>query len=107
MGAGTGYVISSMQIAKEISAAILERDIPIQAEVPISGALPVGLIVADKGPIGISFSVYAHEPYPRTLRLIQSTDTGDWLRKGATAAQIENAVKLPFRCSLDVRPYSK
>lgn len=100
-----GYVISSMQIAKEISAAILERDIPIQAEVPISGALPVGLIVADKGPIGISFSVYAHEPYPRTLRLIPKVLTlGIGCRKGATAAQIENAVKTTFHAhGLDVR----
>ncbi len=100
-----GYVISSMQMAKEVSAAILERDIPIRAEVPMSGALPAGLTVSDKGPIGISFSVYTHDPYPRTLRLIPKVLTiGIGCRKGTTVAQIEIAVKTTLHThGLDAR----
>ena len=43
-----GYIIDNMVIAKDISAAILERDIPFCSQLPLSGSLPNGLYPDDQ-----------------------------------------------------------
>lgn len=88
-----GFVLSSMQLAKEVSAAILEGNIPFSADAPVSGEIPQGLFSAPSGPIGISFSAALRAPYARTLRLIPSAlCLGIGCRKGVTGAQVEEAV---------------
>jgi cobalt-precorrin 5A hydrolase len=100
-----GFVISSMQAAKAVSAAILEGDVPMQADVQVMGTLPPGLILSDKGQAGIAFSVFTHEPYPQTLRLIPKVLTlGIGCRKGVSADQMERAVCAVFeKNKLDIR----
>ena len=100
-----GFVISCMKAAKEVSAAILEGDVPMQSDAQVVGALPPGLILSDKGQVGIAFSVFTHEPYPRTLRLIPKALTlGIGCRKGISTNQIEDAVRAVFdKHKLDIR----
>lgn len=88
-----GYEISSMEKAKEVSAAILEQDIPFTADTRVSGELPAGLYVADKGTLGILVSPFVRSPFDSTLRLIPKVLTvGIGCRKGATKNQIADAV---------------
>lgn len=68
--ARNGLVISDMQAAKAISAAILEREIPLHSEFPICGTLPSGVVLADNGALGITISYHTIEPFAQTLRLI-------------------------------------
>ena len=104
-GAAAGFVISSLQAAKAVSAAILEGDVPMQADVQVMGDIPPGLILSDKGQAGIAFSVFTHEPYPQTLRLIPKVLTlGIGCRKGVSADQMERAVCAVFeKNKLDIR----
>lgn len=104
-----GFVISSMQAAKEVSAAILETDISLQADVEVRGSLPPGLVLSGKGQVGIAFSVFTHEPYRLTLRLIPKVLTlGLGCRKSVSASCIENAIRAVFdRYKLDTRAIEK
>lgn len=92
-----GYAIGSMDMAKEVSAAILERDIPICADVPIKGELKAGLLEKNNGELGISVSIYRKCPYDRTLALIPKVLTlGIGCRKGISKDAVEHAVKAVF-----------
>lgn len=93
-----GYAISSMEAAKRISAAILEGDIPLASDFPISSPLPSGLIAGDTGPLGISITYRRTEPFAKTLRLVPKVlNLGIGCRKGIPAEAIHRAVDSVFQ----------
>ncbi len=64
------FVIDNMQLAKEISATILEEDIPFLSELPLPEHLPNGLVSKSSGRIGIYFGWNTLTPFEKTLRII-------------------------------------
>jgi len=87
------FVIGNMEAAKHVSAAILEDDIPICADVPITGTLPGGLRRGD-GELGICVSVRKQKPFEDTLFVIPRVlKLGIGCRRGTSREQIETAVK--------------
>lgn len=102
---GQGFVIGSMEAAKDVSAAILERDVFICADVPITGMLPAGLCPRDTGDVGISVSVYCKKPFENTLHILPRVLTvGIGCKRGTSKEVIESAVLSVFEeNSLDFR----
>ncbi len=100
-----GYVIGSLDIAKAVSAAILEKDLPIYADVPIKGSLPSGLYTGDEGELGIAVSVQTLSPFDKTLALIPKVLTlGIGCRRGVPMENIETVVlDVLARHELDIR----
>lgn len=85
--------LSSLQTAKEISAAILTGDVGISSEYPLPDCLPLGLSRQDKGKTGIYVGIYDKTPYPDTLRLIPRIVTlGIGCRRDIPAETIARAV---------------
>ena len=62
--------ISSMKLAKDVSAAILQRDVPICSEFALPNQLPNGLVSCSEGEIGLFIGIHTESPYTATLRLI-------------------------------------
>lgn len=100
-----GFVIGSMAAAKEVSAAVLEHDVPICADVQIKGALPAGLYAGESGKVGILVSVCKKAPFEKTLALIPRVLTiGIGCRRGTACEVIEEAVNRVFEeHGLDLR----
>lgn len=89
-----GFGIGSMAIAKDFSAAILERDLPVCADVPLEGKLPAGLCPGESGELGLSISIRTRRPFDSTLLLIPRALTlGIGCRRGTPCETIEAAVK--------------
>ncbi len=90
-----GFAISDMGIAKAVSAAILEREVPFISDFEIKGALPKGLCGGEEGDIGV-YATYADEsaePFSKTLRLIpKCVVLGIGCRRGTPAERIKYAV---------------
>jgi cobalt-precorrin 5A hydrolase len=87
-----GFAISDMGMAKAVSAAILEGDVPVRSDFPVSGKLPEGL-KAGRGETGVYLTYTKDEPFPNTLRLIpKCLCLGLGCRRGITAEAIKNAV---------------
>ena len=88
-----GCTISSMSLAKKVSAAILAGEIPLASEYPLPAALPNGLIAAREGTIGIYIGVRTQEPFAATLRLIPRIVTlGIGCRRGTPPEAILEAI---------------
>lgn len=88
-----GFIINNMTLAKEISAAILERDIPLSSSLPISTDLPAGLICGESGALGIFIGWEKRAPFTSTLRLIPPIlHLGLGCRRGTSAQTIREAV---------------
>jgi len=88
-----GLVIASLSRAKAVSAAILEQDVPLCCDYPITTTLPNGVKTGNSGEVGISISVYRDEPFERTLRLIpKALHLGIGCRKGTPMETIREAV---------------
>ncbi|MBQ8509477.1 MAG: cobalt-precorrin 5A hydrolase [Clostridia bacterium] len=86
--------ISSMKIAKEISAAILTGDVPVSSEFPLLETLPNGLIPAEIGELGIFIGIHTDSPYAVTLRLIPRIVTvGIGCRRGTPMETIHAVVR--------------
>ena len=100
-----GCAISSMQLAKAVSAAILEGDIPLKSDFSIVGNLPNGVIPVETGDLGIYLTATNAEPFENTLRLIPKVlHLGIGCRRGIEKEAIENAVAQVFKeNSLDFR----
>jgi len=91
--ARNGYEIASLSRAKAVSAAILEQDVPLCCDYPITTTLPNGVKTGNSGEVGISISVYRDEPFERTLRLIpKALHLGICCRKGTPMETIREAV---------------
>lgn len=87
-----GFLISDMGMAKAVSAAILEKDIPLKSDFPIKGELPAGLF-AGEGETGIYMTYTTDEPFPHTLRLIpKCIALGIGCRRGISKEAVKNAV---------------
>lgn len=65
-----GCAISSMHLAKEVSAAVLTEDVPVCSEYALPEDLPAGLTAEKSGDLGIFIGIRKEEPYASTLRLI-------------------------------------
>ncbi len=72
-----GMTISSMKIAKDFAAAILEKDLPLRSDFPIKGELPGGMKMVslndatyEEETIGLYITWSTEEPFGRTLRLV-------------------------------------
>ncbi len=90
--AENGFAIGNMETAKRVSAAILEDNVPICADVPITGTLPGGLRRGD-GEIGICVSVRKKKPFEDTLFIIPRVlKLGIGCRRGTSCKEIEAAV---------------
>ena len=88
-----GFEISSMKTAKEVSAAILEREVPLRSDLPVVTDLPAGVISGDGGELGIYITRRIYEPFENTLRLIpKDVHLGIGCRKGVSLEQVETAV---------------
>lgn len=88
-----GFIIDNMSLAKEISTAILEHDIPFSSQLPISTGLPTGLIRSDSGELGIFLGWEKQAPYSHTLRLIPPIlHLGIGCKRGTTTQTIQEAV---------------
>ena len=68
--ARNGFAISSMAAAKDVSAAILEKPVPLRSDFPIVTELPAGVVPGDTGELGISLTWGREKPFEKTLRLI-------------------------------------
>ena len=86
--------ISSMRLAKDISAAILTQDIPISSEFELPPVLPDGLKRQEDGECGIFIGIHKRGPYTRTLNLIPRIVTvGVGCRRGTNGDAIFKAVE--------------
>ena len=93
-----GCAISSMKLAKAVSAAILEGDIPLKSDFPIVGNLPNGVIPGENGNLGIYMTITDKEPFENTLRLTPKLlHLGIGCRRGTEKEAIANAVEQVFR----------
>ena len=89
-----GMAITSMALAKRVSAEILTGDIPFYTDGTRPGALANGLVWGDGGDLGVCVSVLDIKPFwdtlllaPRALRL------GIGCRRGTAEEAVEAAVK--------------
>ncbi len=103
-----GYHISSMKSAKYVSALILEKDLPLASEFPVSGDYPPGTYVygltddvpvvpegseKDVPDIGIYIGYRIRRPFKDTLRLIPKViHLGIGCRRGTPYDDIKKAV---------------
>lgn len=86
--------ISDMAAAKAVAAAILENDVPLMCDFPVSGQLPGGVFLGDSGKVGIYIGYRDVKPFDVTLRLVpRCLNLGIGCRRGITAEQVENAVR--------------
>ena len=93
-----GCAISSMKLAKAVSAAILEGDIPLKSDFPIVGNLPNGVIPGENGNLGIYLTITDKEPFENTLRLTPKLlHLGIGCRRGTEKEAIAIAVEQVFR----------
>ena len=89
-----GMAITSMALAKRVSAEILTRDIPFWSDAPMPEALPEGLVWENRGPLGICVSVRDLKPFGETLLLApKALRLGLGCRRGATRDAIEAAIE--------------
>lgn len=91
--ASRGLFLSSLEIAKEVSAAILVRDIPVCSEYSLPERLPEGLFPGDCGEVGIYIGVFGKTPFKRTLRLVPRVLTaGIGCRRGTDKETLRSAL---------------
>jgi len=101
--------ISSMNVAKEVSAAILKKDIPVVSDHKLPSSLPQGLVYGERGEIGIYIGIHEKTPFKTTLRLIpRILVLGIGCRKGTSEEHILSAIKTVFKDnSLDIKAIGK
>ena len=93
--AENGCIIDDLKAAKAVSAAILERDIPLCTPLPVAGELPPGVVRGDTGDVGIYIGWEKRTPFSTTLRLIpKALRLGIGCRRGTEAAALQSAVEM-------------
>lgn len=91
--AENGFFIDNRRTAKAVSAAILERDIPMLCRLPVGASLPAGTFPGEAGDIGIYLGWGTERPFVQTLALIpQVLHLGIGCRKGTDSRAIAEAV---------------
>lgn len=92
-----GMAISSMALAKRVSAEILTRDIPFYTDGERPEALANGLVWSERGELGVCVSVRDMQPFDDTLLLIPRVlRLGLGCRRGTPAAAVEAAIHAVF-----------
>ena len=90
--------ITSMALAKRVSAEILTRDIPIWSDAPRPERLAEGLVWSDEGELGICVSPRDMRPFEHTLLLVpRALRVGLGCRRGIPAEAIGVAVSKVFQ----------
>ncbi len=85
--------ITSMALAKRVSAEILVRDIPFWSDGIIPERLADGLVRDNKGPLGVCVSVHDLKPFDETLLLTpRALRLGIGCRRGTPAQAVEAAI---------------
>ncbi len=93
--AGNGFALSNMDMAKAVSAAILEQDVPMMCDFPVMTEYPGGVTAGNSGDVGICISCKITEPFQKTLRVIPKIlHLGIGCRRGTEAAAIAEAVEM-------------
>ena len=88
-----GYTLSSLPLAKAVSAAVLEGDVPVCSQFPLPDRLPAGLVPGTSGKLGIYIGCRTEQPFEKTLRLVPKIlHLGLGCRKGTEEAAIADAV---------------
>ena len=86
--------ISSMEVAKEVSASILKNDIPICSDYELPPSLPKGLVKGEKGELGIYIGVCGKSPFNTTLRLVPRVLTlGIGCRRDTSKEHLMSSIK--------------
>jgi len=86
--------ITSMALAKRVSAEILTRDIPLYTDGTRPEALASGLVWGDSGDLGVCVSVHDIKPFRDTLLLApRALRLGIGCRRGTAAQAIGAAVR--------------
>lgn len=86
--------ISSMGVAKEVSAAVLNKDIPVASDYGLPSYLPKGLVPGENGDLGIYIGIHGRSPFKTTLRLIpRILVLGIGCRKGTGKEHLMSVVK--------------
>ena len=100
-----GFAISDMALAKRVSAEILERDLPLCADAPVTGDLPDGLAYGDTGPLGICVSTRLRRPFEATLLLApKALRVGIGCRRGTLREAIDAQIDAVFEANgLNIR----
>lgn len=89
-----GLAITSMALAKRVSAEILTHDVPFWSDAIRAERLPEGLVWADAGPLGICVSVRDLKPFDETLLLApRALEIGVGCRRGISVEAVEAAIK--------------
>ncbi len=84
-----GLHIGSMALAKAVSAAVLEGNVPICADRPLPDRLPAGLVRGEAGALGIYVGIHDKTPFEKTLVLTPKVLTlGLGCRKNTPEAAI-------------------
>lgn len=104
-----GCAISSLELAKEISAAVLTGDVCAASEYELPERLPAGLAAGETGELGIYIGIHVNEPFRRTLRLIPRIVTlGIGCRRGTAEEDISAAVSQVLeKNKIDARAVSR
>ena len=85
--------ITNLNIAKAVSAEILERPVPLKSDFPIVTALPNGVVTGDGGDIGIYISCRMDTPFEKTLLLVPPVlHLGLGCRRGTPVEKFREAV---------------
>ena len=86
-------IITSMALAKRVSAEILTRDIPFYSDAERPDRLPEGLVWSDEGELGICVSTRDLKPFRDTLLLVPRVlRVGIGCRRGTPAEAIEATI---------------
>lgn len=89
-----GMAITSMALAKRVSAEILTRDIPFYTDGERPEALANGLTWAERGELGVCVSIHDLKPFDSTLLLAPRVlRLGIGCRRGTPAEAIEAVIE--------------
>lgn len=93
-----GYALSSMEIAKSVSAAILEGDVAFCSDFPVVSPYAPGLVPEETGDLGIYLGCYEKSPFAHTLRIIPPVlHLGIGCRRGTSKETIAAVVEAVLR----------
>lgn len=96
--ARNGLTIGSMELAKAVSARILEETVPLHSDFPVKGPFPGGIAAGSEGDLGISVSWSTRSPFEKTLHLIpKCLHLGIGCRRGTPESAIREAVASVLR----------
>lgn len=93
-----GLAITSMHLAKSVSAAILERPVPLCSDFPIVTPMAEGVTEGRSGELGICISVKNEKPFDHTLLLVPPVlHLGIGCRRGTPVENFRAAVDMVLR----------